>query len=111
MFHLLEKLRTQSSRAQRTFIAFSLSLLFTGLVFVMWLTTEKNTKNLPEGASQGNQVTQNAASNTPTDTLVKNARDMWASIVGASAELSSTIKNTDFSSTIEYNNSSTSPKQ
>lgn len=102
MFHLLEKLRTQSSRAQRTFIAFSLSLLFTGLVFVMWLTTEKNTKNLPESAS----VAQNTASNTPTDTLLKNAQDMWASIVGASAELTSTIKNTDFSSTVEYTNSS-----
>ncbi|MEY4602523.1 MAG: hypothetical protein RL292_464 [Candidatus Parcubacteria bacterium] len=102
MFNLLEKLRTQSSRAQRTFIAFSLSLLFTGLVFVMWLTTQKNTKNLPESAS----VAQNTASNTPTDTLLKNAQDMWASVVGASAELTSTIKNTDFSSTIEYSNSS-----
>ena len=105
MFHLLEKIRTQSSRAQRTLLAFSLSLLFTGLVFVMWLTTEKNTKNLPESAS----VAQNTVSITPTDTLLKNAQDMWASIVGASAELTSTIKNTDFSSTVEYNTASSTP--
>lgn len=103
MFHLLEKLRTQSSRGQRTLLAFSISLLFTGLVFVMWLTTEKNTKNLPESAS----VAQNTASNTPTDNLVKNIRDMWGTLVGATAELTSTIKNTDFSSTVEYNNAST----
>lgn len=98
MFNLLEKLRTQSSRAQRTFIAFSLSLLFTGLVFVMWLTTEKNVKNLPESAS----VAQNTASNTPTDTLVKNIKDTWGSLMGATTELTTTIKNADFSSTVEY---------
>lgn len=103
MFHILEKLRTQSSRAQRAFIAFCISLLFTGLIFVMWLTTDKNTKNLPESAS----VAQNSASNTPTDNLVKNVRDMWGSLVGASAELTSTIKNTDFSSTVDYTSSTT----
>ncbi len=102
MFHLLEKLRTQSSRGQRTLLAFSLSLLFTGLVFVMWLTTNKNTKNLPESASGGSPTAQNNASNTPTDNLLKNVRDMWGTLVGATAELSQTIKSTDFSSTVEY---------
>jgi len=103
MFILLEKLRTQSSRAQRTFIAFCISLLVTGLIFVMWITTDKNTKNLPESAS----VAQERASNTPTDNLVKNVRDMWGSLIGASAELTSTIKNADFSSTVDYTSSST----
>lgn len=107
MFKLLEKLRNQS-KAQRTFIAFSLSLLFTGVVFVMWLMVEKNAKNGPEAVPTSNQVTQNSASNTPTDTLLKNVQDMWGSLVGASAELSETVKNVDFSSTLDYNNSSTS---
>ncbi len=106
MFHLLEKIRTQSSRPQRTFIAFSISLLFTGLVFVVWLTKEQYA---PEKVSEDIPVVQNIASNTPTDTLVKNMRDMWGSLIGASQELGDTLKNVDFSSTVQYTSSTTSP--
>lgn len=97
MFHTLEKIRTQSSRGQRTFIAFSISLLFTGVIFVMWLASERNVPQVV--------VQEQTESNTPVDTLSKNIKDAWGSLVGASAQFGQVIQNTDFSSTIEYKNS------
>lgn len=95
MFHLLEKIRTQSSRAQRAFIAFSISLLFTGLIFVMWLIKEKEIKVISETTKKVNAY-------TPTDTLLKNIQDMWGSVSGAIADTQNKLQQVDFSSTIEY---------
>ena len=95
MFNLLEKIRTQSSRAQRTFIAFSVSLLFTGLVFVMWIVKEKEIKMTDEVARQVNTY-------TPTHTLVKSMRDMWEGTVSTIKNTQENLKQVDFSSTVEY---------
>lgn len=95
MFNLLEKLRTKS-RAQRTFIAFSISLLFTGTVFVTWLVAEKNTQY---AHVETNTTTEG---NTPTDTLVRNIATVWQSVSGTMKNAQQIVKDTNFSSTIEY---------
>ncbi len=95
MFNLLEKLRTQSSRGQRTLLAFSLSLLFTGLVFVMWMVKEKEVNMTDTVARQVNTY-------TPTDTLIKNIEDIWHSAVGTIKNTQENLKQVDFSSTVEY---------
>lgn len=93
MFNLLEKLRTKS-RAQRTFVAFSISLLCTGVVFVVWLVAERT----PRVEETSKVVTEN----TPTNTLFKNIGDMWGSVVGTMKSAQDGVKNLDFSSTVEY---------
>lgn len=93
MFNLLEKLRTKS-RAQRTFIAFSISLLFTGVVFVVWFVAERK----PESA----EITKVIEENTPTNTVFKSMTDIWNGVVGTVKNAQETIKTIEFSSTVEY---------
>lgn len=93
MFNLLEKLRTKS-KAQRTFVAFSISLLCTGVVFVVWLVAERT----PKVEETSKVVTEN----TPTNTLVKNISDMWGGVVSGVKSAQDSVKNLDFSSTVEY---------
>lgn len=93
MFHLLEKLRTKS-RAQRTLIAFSISLLFTGVVFVVWLVARQK----PESV----EITKVIKENTPTNTVFKNMTDIWKGVTGTVKNAQETIKTIDFSSTVEY---------
>lgn len=93
MFNLLEKLRTKS-RAQRTFVAFSVSLLCTGVVFVVWLVAERR--------PQGEETPQVITEHTPSNTLLKNIRDIWVSVMGTVKSAQDSVKNLDFSSTVEY---------
>lgn len=93
MFNLLEKLRTKS-RAQRTFIAFSISLLFTGAVFVVWLVAERR----PQSEEMPRVITEH----TPSNTLLKNIGDMWGSVMSTVKSAQDSVKNLDFSSTVEY---------
>jgi hypothetical protein len=93
MFNLLEKLRTKS-RAQRTFVAFSISLLCTGVVFVVWLVAERR--------SETGETPKVVTENTPTDTLFKNISDMWGGVVSGVKSAQDGVKNLDFSSTVEY---------
>ena len=97
MFHLLEKIRTKS-RAQRTFIAFSISLLFTGTVFVVWIVAQKNT---PSVAAETESV-KTIEGNTPTDTLLRNISDVWSGVSNTMKNAQDVVKNTNFSSTVEY---------
>ncbi|MHB1316804.1 MAG: hypothetical protein ACYCZW_03025 [Minisyncoccota bacterium] len=94
MFNTLEKLRTKS-KAERTFVAFSISLLITGLIFVIWFTADKRSNIATEDV-------KNIESNTPTDTLFKNISDMWGSVVNTTQQAKETIKSIDMSSTVEY---------
>ncbi|MCX6703486.1 MAG: hypothetical protein NTV02_02245 [Candidatus Zambryskibacteria bacterium] len=96
MFHLLEKLRSQS-KAQRNFISFVLALLFTGSIFIFWLLSGDVTK-------ENQQVEKNITANTPSDSLVKNMRDLWGGVVGATNDFKEGVKRVDFSSTVEYDN-------
>lgn len=93
MFHLLEKLRTKS-RAQRTFIAFCISLLFTGVLFVMWLITLSKPDTI--------EISKTTETYTPTDTLFKNISDMWESVVDSAHDAKDVVNNLDLSSTVEY---------
>jgi len=100
MFHLLEKLRSQS-KSRRTFIAFAGALFFTGCIFVFWLGSRQA---VPVNTVADSKV----EANTPTDTLIKNVQDVWASIQGVSTDLKEVVKKADFSPTVEYVQSTSS---
>jgi predicted PurR-regulated permease PerM len=105
MFNWLDNMRKQPL-ARRRFVAFSITLLFTGALFVVWLTVW-----LPDFNNQTAVAEKTAEFSTPKDTFTQNFASSWSAISGQFTQLKQSIENVNvtgsLSSGVQYTATST----
>jgi hypothetical protein len=103
MFQTLETVRTLPAK-KRKLIAFGISLLCTGIIFIMWLSVRNN---VPTRTSTPAVTTEY----TPGNSFTQSMSQIWGNISSSFGELSGTLNSINISPTIEYQATSTSNVQ
>ena len=99
MFQTLETIRTLPPE-KRKLIAFGISLFFTGIVFIMWLSVKNNTSKNQVIISETNQYAE-------SNFFIENISRMWANAYSSFGEMTATLNSINISPTIQYQATST----
>jgi hypothetical protein len=104
MFDFFEKMR-QKPVSKRRLIAFGISLFFTGLIFVVWLSVW-----LPNFFYDQSVEQKNLELESPKDTLLQNIGSAWDGVMGGVSNLKESLGKAKVSSEVEYRSPTTTEK-
>lgn len=97
MFSWLEKIKKEPSHKKR-FVAFSISILFTGILFVVWLSVWLPNMNKKE------EIAQKARSfESPKDSFFQNIAVAWQGITNQYSDLKDFLSGVDISKRLTGN--------
>lgn len=107
MFNWLEKIR-QKPLSKRRLIAFGLSFLFTGILFVVWLSVW-----LP-GINREEEIVKKVESfSTPKDSFLQNISSAWQGITEQYSQLEAVLSGINVSknltSSVNYQSATNTP--
>lgn len=105
MFDWLDKIRKEPA-SKRRLISFGISLFFTGIIFVVWLTVW-----FPGIARKTEIVKKEDSFSTPKDNFFKSASDAWQGITDQYSRLKNVLGGIDvannLTSSVNYHSATT----